>query len=730
MNRKKLFFLVVLCSFWLSATAFASESIQAVKGIADLSSIQFSSQKTVTISGAWEFWWGHFIEPTAFQNGTAPHPDYYPSMPSYWTEKSHGKQYPAQGSATYRLTLILPDNEVYGIYLSQMVSAYDLYINGIKAGSNGKATCPPEETKGEYRPSAYYFVPIDKKAEIVLHISNKDYRFGGQWKPITLGYAKAIQNEINRMSMQELFLIGSIIIIGLYNIAVYLFRPKNKSPLFFGLFCLFVAIRIITTGTIAVSNLFENFSWPLQIKLELSIFYLGSIFYAFFFWSLYPKDIPLIPLTILISPFFIFTLLAFVTPLSFFNRLVTPMEILTVIGLLYVLVCIVIAALKGRENAWLVLAGFIVFFLSAVNDILFSKNIIHTAYMVPFGLFTFIFVQAVNLAKLFSSSFTQVEKLSEELTTINNSLTRFVPNEFLAFLNKQSITDVNLGDQTLRDITILFADIQSFTTLSETMSPQDNFNFLNSYLSRIGPIIRENCGFIDKYIGDAIMALFAEESSHTEQAQQDSSLLDSTSPTQPSACSCAAGHSIKAALAIYEKLQSYNEERKLYSLVPIEIGIGIHTGQVMLGIIGEKQRIESTVISDTVNVASRIERLTRSYLAPIIISGAVLQALPTDHPFHIRRLDNVVVKGKSRSFDIYQVLDTYKGEEFKKFIETKQDFEQAVALYEARSYLEALDLFKQCYYKNRSDKTCLVFIQKIKKALQIESVIKELEVKQ
>lgn len=711
--------ITLLCAFTASVVLFAGEPVQAIQGVVDLSQFQFTNQKTVSIYGAWEFWWGTFIEPAAFQNGTAPRPDYYPIMPSYWTTPSHGKQYPAQGSATYRLTVILPNNNVYGVYLNQMVSAYDLYINGVKVGSNGTAASSYEHTKGEYKPSAYYFVPVDNKAELVLHISNKDYRFGGHWKPITLGYAKAIQNEVNRMSMQELFLFGSIIIIGLYNIAVFLFRPKNKSPLFFGLFCLFVAIRIITTGTIAVANLFENFSWPLQIKLELSIFYLGSIFFGFFFWSLYPKDVPLIPLTIIVTPFFIITILAFVTPLSFFNKLVTPMELLTVIGLLYVLVCVIIAAFKGRDNAWLVLTGFIIFFLTAVNDILHSKNIIHTVYLVPYGLFTFIFVQAVNLAKLFSNSFTQVEKLSEELTTINTSLTRFVPNEFLTFLNKQSITDVNLGDQTLRNITILFADIQSFTTLSESMSPQENFNFLNSYLSRIGPIIRENCGFIDKYIGDAIMALFAEDPSNGRREQHEPAQSIGTSLPQPSTCAYAAGHAIKAALSMYKKLQNYNEERKQHNLTPIEIGIGIHSGQVMLGIIGEKQRIESTVISDTVNVASRIERLTRSYLAPIIVSGVVVQALEQDHHFTIRRLDNVVVKGKSRSLDIYQVLDTFTDGEFERFLETKEDFEQAVSLYETRSYMEAMKLFKQCYYKNRSDKTCLVFIQKIKKILQI-----------
>ncbi|HGJ66349.1 TPA: adenylate/guanylate cyclase domain-containing protein, partial [bacterium] len=276
--------------------------------------------------------------------------------------------------------------------------------------------------------------------------------------------------------------------------------------------------------------------------------------------------------------------------------------------------------------------------------------------------------------------------------------------------------------------------------------PQENFNFLNSYLSRIGPIIRENHGFIDKYIGDAIMALFAEPTDASQRPNNtvsknnddhpahswhgDTAIDTAEQESDTAICCCASGYAIRAALSMYKKLQDYNEERKSYNLVPIEIGIGIHTGQVMLGIIGEKQRIESTVISDTVNVASRIERLTRTYLAPIIVSEAVVQALPIDHPFHLRHLDNVVVKGKSRSVGIYQILDTFSGEDFDNFLATSKDFEQAVQLYESKKYIEAMNIFKQCYYKNKTDKTCLVFIQKIKKALQIESVIKELESKQ
>lgn len=183
-----------------------------------------------------------------------------------------------------------------------------------------------------------------------------------------------------------------------------------------------------------------------------------------------------------------------------------------------------------------------------------------------------------------------------------------------------------LGDQTLRSITILFADIRSFTSLSETMSPQENFNFINSYFNRIGPIIRNYHGFIDKYIGDGIMALFPEN-------PQDA---------------------VRASLAMQEKLNEYNNERLSYGLQPIQIGIGIHTGPVMLGIIGEQQRIESTVISDSVNLASRIESLTRTYNVPILLSGA-MQSYVKEAGFQSRLIDTVLVKGKSQPCDIYEL---------------------------------------------------------------------------
>jgi adenylate cyclase len=153
--------------------------------------------------------------------------------------------------------------------------------------------------------------------------------------------------------------------------------------------------------------------------------------------------------------------------------------------------------------------GFIVYFiLAAINDSLYSAGIIQTFYMSAYALFLFVLSQGLVLAIRFSNAFGAVEKLTNDLSKTNKAYGRFIPREFLKFLQKKDIKDVELGDQIQKQMTVFFSDIRSFTELSESMSPMENFNFINSYLKRINPIIRKHNGFIDKFIGDAVMAIF------------------------------------------------------------------------------------------------------------------------------------------------------------------------------------------------------------------------------
>jgi class 3 adenylate cyclase/HAMP domain-containing protein len=231
-----------------------------------------------------------------------------------------------------------------------------------------------------------------------------------------------------------------------------------------------------------------------------------------------------------------------------------------------------------------------------------------------------------QLAKSFASMRDAVRRTILDLKHTNLSIERFVPHAFLAIIGKPSIVDVELGDNKREKMSILFSDIRSFTTLSEGMTPDENFAFINAYLDRMGPVIRDHNGFIDKYIGDAIMALFGN-----------------------------ADDAVRAGLAMLGALDGFNDERSASGLEPIAFGVGINTGQLMLGTIGEKDRMDGTVISDAVNLAARVESLTKDYGTPLLISEFTLRELADPGAYDIRPVDVVVVKGKTRPVAIYAV---------------------------------------------------------------------------
>src|SRR4029077_5279028 len=215
-----------------------------------------------------------------------------------------------------------------------------------------------------------------------------------------------------------------------------------------------------------------------------------------------------------------------------------------------------------------------------------------------------------------------------DLKDTNISIERFVPHAFLAIIGKPSIVEVELGDNKRQNMSVLFSDIRNFTTLSERMTPDENFAFINTFLERMGPVIRDHNGFIDKYIGDAIMALFE-----------------------------TADDALRAGLAMLDALDGFNAERAAAGPEPIGIGIGINTGSLMMGTIGERHRMDGTVISDAVNLASRIESLTKQYHVGLLISEYTYEQLADPKAYDVRPIDVVVVKGKTRPVTIFEVFE-------------------------------------------------------------------------
>ena len=259
---------------------------------------------------------------------------------------------------------------------------------------------------------------------------------------------------------------------------------------------------------------------------------------------------------------------------------------------------------------------------------------------------------------------------------------RFVPHEFLHFLGYESILEVKLGDQVQKEMSVLFSDIRDFTSLSETMTPAENFQFINAYLSRMEPAITDNFGFIDKYIGDAIMALF------------DGSADDA----------------VKAGIAMLEELNEYNISRNRPDCPPLQIGIGINTGSLMLGTVGGQSRMDSTVISDAVNLASRVETLTKEYGVSMLITQNTFIEL--NDFYDLRLIDRVTVKGKSQMVTVYEVFAADPPELRQKKLETKTLFEEALVLYNSDRCVEATRFFSGCLQINPTDNVAQIYMQR------------------
>ncbi len=303
---------------------------------------------------------------------------------------------------------------------------------------------------------------------------------------------------------------------------------------------------------------------------------------------------------------------------------------------IFVIVNCIIALRQGNPSAkyfiigWFGLMFFSSLYLGVTSEILPANFL--TLNGLAIGTVFETVILSLALAQQVNTSRKEKEEADRKSIDHKNriiaSISRFVPMQFVSFLGKESIIDIKLGDQVHKEMTILFSDIRSFTSLSEHQTPQETIDFLNSYFMSIGPLIRKNNGFIDKYIGDAIMALFPNK----------------------------VDDAIMAAVNMIEQLHEYNKIRELTGQEQINIGIGIHTGNLMLGTIGESSRIEATVISDAVNTASRLEHLNKKLNTKILISKESLEKSDRRSEFNTRKIGRVAIRGKEDHLVVYEIL--------------------------------------------------------------------------
>lgn len=302
----------------------------------------------------------------------------------------------------------------------------------------------------------------------------------------------------------------------------------------------------------------------------------------------------------------------------------------------------------------------------------------YTAYVLRHAAFT----AKQETEALNASLEAQVLARTAQLSEANAAFLRFVPAEFLGELGYADITRARLGDACERNLTVMFSDIRNFTRIAEGLPPEQVFGLLNHCLTQVGPPVRLHGGFIDKYVGDAILALF---------------------PRSPA-------DAVRAAVDMQRALDGLRA-------LPVSMGVGIHVGDVIMGTIGEEQRFEVTVIADAVNLSARLEALTRPLGCRILVSRAVWEALDGPILGEARSVGRFAVKGKAHSVEIFDIYaaDPPEAREHKQ--RSREDFEAALAAYRTGEAGQARDALVRIVEACPQDGPARWWLQRAEQAL-------------
>lgn len=291
---------------------------------------------------------------------------------------------------------------------------------------------------------------------------------------------------------------------------------------------------------------------------------------------------------------------------------------------------------------------------------------------------------ALETAHLYQKGLQEAKEREEAIRSIHEVSQKFVPHEFIKSLGKDRLTEVSLGDLVEKEVTVLFADIREFTTISENLEPEDNFLFINSFNKRMGPIVRKNSGFIMQYLGDGFMALFPNGSQTA----------------------------LRASVEMHSELRIFNEERAVKDRFPVKLGIGMQNGNLIMGITGDIERLDAAIISDTVNTASRIEGLSKHYGSSILLTDNCKNNLTHPEEFDFRYLGPVQVKGKQKPIDLYECINGDSRKLLKHKLATLNTFEEGMKQYFMKEFAMAAVTFQQIVKKERNDSAAKLFLNR------------------
>ncbi|MCU0433063.1 MAG: adenylate/guanylate cyclase domain-containing protein [Bacteroidia bacterium] len=679
--------LLVAVYVLLNQTARAAKP-KAQQGNLDLRQWTHFSDAPLPLNGEWAFYANKFLTPADFDSTTPP-PDGYIKVPGIWNaQPTANGPMPAHGFATYVLNIQLADTlTLPALNILTVSNAFNLWINDRPVARCGKTGTTASESEPGYKPQVVFFHENSRQLRIILQVSNFAHCKGGFWLPIELADAPVVQLEREKRLLLEMFLFGSLFIMALYHFSLYWLRRKDPSTLYFGIMCAVISIRSMFTGENLIHLAFPELNWYVARKIEYILTFCSAPVYVTFVWMLYREEWNKWVYRIITGFGVLLILFVLFTPSVIYTNTSYVFIGYAWLTSLYTIYVFIKAARRKKEGAIVFLATSILFLLTIVNDTLNQLELIYTGLYLTFGLLLVTMAQAYVLSSRYAGAFRKTELYAD-------TFRKFVPVQFLDRIAKEGIESIKPGNAEKVQASVLFSDIRSFTSLAEKMTPEEVFVMLNQYLSFVEPPIRAGNGFVDKYMGDGIMALFESNALHSD-----------------------ATNAVTAALEMQQTLALLNTQRTKAGTPELKMGIGIHSGFVIMGTLGGNERMDSTAIGDAVNLASRIESMTKMYGVELLATSQTMERLERKDELLFRFVDRVVAKGKKEAHEIWEIIG-WKNRLAPLETAFVSAYEKAMEAYLDLRIKDAYAEFEKCEALKPGDKVVEMYLQRCRGILE------------
>ncbi|MBF0227854.1 MAG: response regulator [Desulfobacterales bacterium] len=408
-------FIIAACSPSLSY----KEHPRVKQGILDLTTWDFEKDGNVTLNGEWEFYWKHFYTSADFKSENIESEKKYLAVPGYWNDLDvNGRKCGPFGHGTYRLRILLNNHNLdeFAFYIVTMGTSYEFYANGKRLVKVGKIGTTKETSRPQYYPVVVDIKPDGSEIEVLIQASNFSHRVGGLWDEIQFGEEETIRDAKNYQEKYDILTFGCILIIGFYHIGIFLLRRKEKTPLSFGLFCILMALRAVTSNNSKlIAIILPSINWELLVKIDYFTFYVTGQLWILFVYHLFPEEFSkrIIYIFSAINTLYVLSFVVF--PVRIYSHFLVYYHIFAVIMMIYTLYVQILSILHKRDGSCIFSAAYMVLFVVLIHDLLYANRIIYSKDLTPSFFILFVFAQAYMLSKRFSNAFIAVENLSDEL---------------------------------------------------------------------------------------------------------------------------------------------------------------------------------------------------------------------------------------------------------------------------------------------------------------------------